>query len=84
MPTSNSNIGYHDLICAVILSGLQGHDRKFFESDWAAELMDYVGLSDMSPVEYYELYLERERRKLHAETSNRRRASQCDAAETCK
>lgn len=81
MPTPNSNIGYHDLICAVILSGLQAHDRLFFESDWVVALMDYVGLSDMSPVEYYELYLEREAR-LHAETSNRRGASQRDAAET--
>lgn len=81
MPTPNSNIGYHDLICAVILSGLLAHDRKFFESEWAAALMDYVGLSDMSPVEYYELYFEREAR-LHAETSNRRGASQRNAAET--
>lgn len=81
MPTPNSNIGYHDLICAVILSGLRDHDRLFFESEWASALMDYVGLSDMPPVEYYKLYLEREVR-LHAETSNRRGASQRDAAET--
>lgn len=81
MPTPNSNIGYHDLICAVILSGLRAHDRLFFESEWASALMDYVGLSDMPPVEYYELYLEREAR-LHAETSNRRRKSQRNTAET--
>lgn len=74
MSTPNSNIGYHYLICAVILSGLKAHDRRFFESDWSSELMDYVGLSDMSPVEYYELYLEREA-ELHAEKSNRRGAS---------
>lgn len=81
MPTPNSNIGYHDLICAVILSGLQAHDRRFFESAWAGELLDYVGLSDLSPVEYYELYLEREV-KLHVEKSDRRSASQRNAAET--
>lgn len=81
MPTPNSNIGYHDLICAVILNGLQARDRQFFESEWAAALMDYVGLSDMSPVEYYELYLEREA-KLHAETSDRCGTSQRNTAET--
>ena len=80
MPTPNSNVGCHDLICAVILSGLQAHDRRFFESEWAGELLDYVGLTDMSPVEYYELYLEREA-KLHAEKSDRRCASQRNAAE---
>lgn len=81
MPTPNSNIGYHDLICAVILSGLQARDRRFFESDWAGDLMEYVGLSDMPPVAYYELYLEREV-KLHAEKSDRRSASQRNTAET--
>lgn len=83
MSTPNSNIGYHDLICSIIHSGLQAHDRRFFESEWAVELMDYVGLSDMSPVEYYELYLESEAR-LHAKKSNRRCKSQRNAPETSK
>lgn len=60
IPTGTSSIAagpdpWQNLAVAIVYSGFSDKDEDFFKSEWAAHLMEYIGIFS-SPLSWYRRY----------------------------
>ena len=60
----DSNDPSEGLLLAIVYSGVAEKDAKFFCSDWAKVLFQYLGI-ETDPLDWYLMILERKEREKH-------------------